>query len=136
VRLVVDTNIWISALIKPGSSADALIHLIADRQLVLLVSEEQFEEFRRVSRYDRIRAYTRPAKAGRFVRELRDLGISVDPLPFVDVSPDPSDNFLLAMAQAGDADFLISGDKRDILELGEHGRTKIVSVRTFLGLDS
>jgi predicted nucleic acid-binding protein len=53
-------------------------------------------------------------------------------LPQVDVSPDPGDNFLLAMAQAGKTDFLVTGDKRDVLALKTFGTTRIVTVRQML----
>jgi hypothetical protein len=45
------------------------------------------------------------------------------------VSPDPADNFLLAMAEVGKADYLVTGDGKHVLSLGRHGRTRIVTVR-------
>lgn len=39
---------------------------------------------------------------------------------------------LLALAQAGQADFLVSGDRRDLLELGQFGACKVVSTREML----
>ena len=53
-------------------------------------------------------------------------------LPGVDRSRDPADNFLLAMAEAGAADYLVTGDRRDLLALKRHGRTNIAGVRPFL----
>ena len=55
-------------------------------------------------------------------------------LPNVDVSEDPADNFLLAMAEAGEADYLATGDKRDVLALKRHGTTRIVTARRLLEL--
>ncbi len=52
----------------------------------------------------------------------------------MEVSPDPYDNYLLAMAAAGAADYLVTGDKRDLLALERHGGTRIVTVRTFVAL--
>jgi predicted nucleic acid-binding protein len=52
----------------------------------------------------------------------------------VTASPDPDDNYLLATASAGSADFLITGDKRDLLPLARFDGTKIVTVREFLVL--
>ena len=56
-------------------------------------------------------------------------------LPSVTVCEDPYDNYLLAMAIAGAADFLVTGDKRDLLGLGLHEETRIVTVREFLALN-
>ena len=60
--------------------------------------------------------------------------MTLDTLPVVEVSPDPDDNYLLAMAVAGSADFLVTGDKRDLLGLGTHAGTRIISARAFLDL--
>lgn len=48
------------------------------------------------------------------------------------VSPDPNDDYLLALALAGEADVLVTGDKRDLLSLGHHGRTRIMAASSFL----
>ena len=53
-------------------------------------------------------------------------------LPAVERSTDPADNFLLAMAEAGKANYLVSGDRRGVLELGTHGITQILRAREFL----
>jgi predicted nucleic acid-binding protein len=41
---------------------------------------------------------------------------------------------LLAIAEVGGADYLVSGDKRHLLSLERHGKTRIVTVRTILGI--
>jgi predicted nucleic acid-binding protein len=64
--------------------------------------------------------------------ELRRLAVLIAKLPRGDASRDPGDNFLLAMAQAGDADLLVTGDKHDLLILGTYQRTRIVTVRQVL----
>ena len=56
-------------------------------------------------------------------------------LPTVDVCADPYDNYLLAMAAAGAADFLVTGDKRDLLEIKLYQGTRILTVRDFLTLN-
>ncbi len=56
----------------------------------------------------------------------------MDKLPAVEVSADPDDNYLLALAAAGSADFLVTGDKRHLLALRVYEGTKIVTVRDFL----
>ena len=43
-------------------------------------------------------------------------------------------NYLLAIAEAGAADFLVTGDKRDLLGLKVHGGTRILGVRDFLAM--
>ena len=86
----------------------------------------------RVTRYPKIRERLAPAVAGRMINDLRGLAVMVDALPVVDASPDPDDNYLLALAAAGSADFLVTGDKHDLLGLAIYQGTKIVTVRNFL----
>lgn len=64
--------------------------------------------------------------------ELRRLAVLVAKLPVVDASKDPADNSLLAMAQAGEADVLVTGDKHDLLSLGSFQRTRVITARQFL----
>lgn len=66
------------------------------------------------------------------VNDIRRLATMCDPLPSVTVSPDPNDDFLLAIAQASAADYLVTGDKSDLLALGSHGSTRIVSAKTMV----
>jgi len=66
------------------------------------------------------------------VNDLRRLAVTVENLPTIDISPDPYDNFLLAMAQAGQVDVLVTGDKRDLLALSRHQRTHILTAREAL----
>jgi uncharacterized protein len=55
----------------------------------------------------------------------------VETLPLVERSPDPYDNYLLALAEAGNADYLVTGDKTGLLALGDHHGTRIVTARDF-----
>ncbi len=134
MRVVVDTNVLVSALLAPASPPAALTGLWRSGRFVLLCAREQIEEFARVTRYPKLRVSLTPALAGRLVNELRDLAEPVGPLPRVNRSADPYDNFLLAMAQAGRADCLVTGDRRGLLALGRHGATRLVTVVAFLAL--
>jgi predicted nucleic acid-binding protein len=60
--------------------------------------------FLRVTRYPKIRARLKPVLAGRLINDLREIALLVETLPPVDVSPDPYDNYLLALASGGAAD--------------------------------
>jgi putative PIN family toxin of toxin-antitoxin system len=134
VRLVIDTNILISALLVSASLPAHLVVLWREGRFDLLTSAEQVEELMRVSRYPKIRARLTPALAGRLINDLREVAIMVANLPTVDTCADPYDNYLLAMAAAGAADFLVTGDKRDLLDLKLYQGTRILTVRDFLTL--
>ena len=134
MRLVVDTNILVSALLAAASLPAQLIVLWRAGRFQLLTAAEQLDELMRVTRYPKIRARLAPALAGRLVNDLRGLAVMVEVLPQVDVSPDADDNYLLALAAAGAADFLVTGDKRDLLGLGIYQGTRIITVRDFLSM--
>ena len=134
MRLVVDTNVLVSALLSAASLPAQIVLLWRAGRFDLLTAAEQLDEIGRVTRYPRIRERLHPAVAGRLVNDLRALAVVLDALPVVEASPDPDDNYLLAMAVAGSADFLITGDKRDLLGLGTHAGTRIISARAFLAL--
>jgi putative PIN family toxin of toxin-antitoxin system len=132
--LVVDTNILISALFSTQSLPAHLIVLWREGRFDLLTSADQIDELMRVTRYPRIRERLSPALAGRLINELRDVAIVVNGLSTVTASPDPYDNYLLATALAGEADFIVTGDKRDLLVLRVFQGIKIVSVRELLAM--
>ena len=75
-----------------------------------------------------------PALAGHLINAVRDLTVIIDALPAVNASPDPNDDFLLAIAVAGSADFLVTGDKRDLLALHLYEGTRIITARNFLAM--
>jgi putative PIN family toxin of toxin-antitoxin system len=134
VRIVIDTNILISALLASTSLPAHLIALWQEGHFDLLTSPDQLDELMRVTRYPKIRERLAPALAGRLINQVKDLAVLVANPPVVTISPDPNDDYLLGIASAGGADFLLTGDKRDLLALGLYEGTKIITVREFLTL--
>lgn len=103
-------------------------------RFVLLTSAEQLDELMRVTRYPKIRSRVAPALAGRLANEMRDIAVLVEDIPTVTACADPYDNYLLAMAAKGAADFLVTGDKRDLLGMRRYQGTRIIMVPDFLTL--
>ena len=66
------------------------------------------------------------------VNAIRHLAMACDPLPLVELSPDPDGDWLLAVAQVARAGYLVKGDKSDLLALCQHGVTRILTAREFL----
>jgi putative PIN family toxin of toxin-antitoxin system len=102
-------------------------------------STEQLQEFKTVSRRERLARFIDRNDVGRVINQIRAEALILEKLPRVDPSTDPADNFLLAMAEAGEADYLVSGDRRGVLALAQHGRTQIVTAQAMikiLGLES
>lgn len=132
MRVVLDTGILIAALITKDTPPDLIYQAWRKKKFELITSEWQLAEFRRVSRYPKLRKYLIPSEAGNMINGLRYQAHVLTDLPTLEVSQDPDDNPVLAMAVAGGADFLVSGDKRDLLSLKVIEKTKIVTARKFL----
>lgn len=132
MRVVLDSNIIVSALLNGRGNPARALDAWRRARFELVTSEEQLEELRRVTRYARLRPLIKPAAAGVLINTLRNQAKVLTSLPAVDRSPDPGDNFLLAMVEAGEAEYLVTGDKHDLLALKQHGRAKIISTSAFL----
>ena len=107
MRAVLDSNLIISALINGAGVPARVLEAWRRGRFALVLSEDQLEELRRVTRYERLRPLITAAAACVLLNELRAHAQMLADLPHVDRSPDPADNFLLAMAQAGEADVLV-----------------------------
>jgi len=70
----------------------------------------------------------KPYKAGRLVKELAK---NIGALPRVERSPDPTDDFLLALSERSNADYLVTGDKSGLPALERHKATRIISASDF-----
>lgn len=135
-RVALDTNLLLSALISPAGPPAQVLGLWRSGRYELLTSMDQLLELGEVARRPQVRARIVPANVGRLINDLRRLAWVVTDLPQVERSPDPADNFLLAIAEGGKADYLVSGDRRGVLSLPQHGATRIIDARSFCALGS
>lgn len=134
MRVVLDTNVLLSALLSPHGWPDAIYRAWQKDRFDLVTSAAQIDELRRASRYAKFKDVLQPHRVGTMVNNMR-FSIVLDELPSlprgVEVN-DPNDAFLLAMALSGEADYLVTGDHRaGLLQHGSHGRTHIVTPATF-----
>jgi hypothetical protein len=136
MRVVLDTNILISALLVQVGHPAAIYRAWQEGHFTLLTCAEQLDELRTTLQKPVIATRIKPYKAGHLVNELKELAETIDPLPRVERSPDPTDDFLLALAEAGRADYLVTGDKSGLLSLARHAGTRIISASEFATLRS
>ena len=132
-RVVLDTNIIVSALIAPTGNPAAIIDAWLDGKFTLLTCAAHVDELRFTLQKPRVAELVKPHEAGRLVNQVKKLAEDIDPLPRVERSPDPTDDFL-ALSEAGKADYLVTGDKSGLLALDRHKGTHIVSARDFTAL--
>lgn len=94
----------------------------------LVTSREQLAELARVLDYPRLRSRVLPEQKHDFLNHIEALADLAVDLPTLDVSPDPSDNVILAAAVAGRAHLVVSGDFAGMLALKDVRGVPIVSV--------
>jgi putative PIN family toxin of toxin-antitoxin system len=139
LRVVVDTNVLVSGLINPHGLPRQLLDVWAAERLELLTSAELIDEAVRVLHRSRIRS-----KYGVTSERISDLqtrlertATSVTPTTPVPLfSRDPKDDTFLAVALAGTADYLVTGDDDLLVLNGDPALTtlQIVTVRDFLAV--
>ncbi len=131
-RLVIDSNVWIAALISPAGTARQLVDAVLNHDIDVLMSESTFGEL--ASRLDRpkFERYREPEAWNLFLSELVELALwHEDAGTAAGISRDADDDKFLALAVTGQADAIISGDG-DLLELVTHEGIPILSPAQFL----
>lgn len=127
MRAVLDTNIFISALVSTTGAPSRLVDAWIDGEFALCSHPLQLDELRDVTRRQKLRPLIRPSDAGRLINRIMQLAAMPNRLPNVQRSRDPRDDFLPALCEAAKADWLVTGDKVDLLALERHGAARIVS---------
>jgi len=131
MRVVIDSNILFSALISSRGFPDTIYRAWRAARFELVTSRHQLEELRRASRYPRLQAVLQPARVGTMINNLQR-ALVLEKLALTQECADPDDAFLLAMAVQGQADYLVTGDKRaGLLQRGHIERTRIVIPAVF-----
>ena len=126
VRVVADTNSWVSAFIgKHSLVAQRLARLVANPRVKLLFSQELHDEVLRVVPRPKFSKYASPEDLHDYTQGIAAYGL-LPVTSVVTVCRDPKDNFLLALCLDGNADFLITGDQ-DLPVLQRFGNTGILS---------
>lgn len=132
MRVVLDTTTIISSFISEEGYPYQAIQLWIKRDYDLVTSEWQIEEIKDVSKRDRIKPLVSPQAVGRLINLIREKAIVLETLSDVDYSPDPKDNPILAAAVDAQVQYIVSGDKRDMLALERVKGIPIITVREFV----
>jgi putative PIN family toxin of toxin-antitoxin system len=128
IRIVIDTNILVSALLQPDGLPAAVLMLALSGEAELCVSDAVFAEYDEVIRRPHLKR-PRDVIEGT-LQSIRKLGHWVKPSVRVEKCTDPDDNVLLECAQAGEADYLVTGNKRHFPDRWK--KTKVISARELI----
>jgi putative PIN family toxin of toxin-antitoxin system len=116
LRVVLDVNVLVSALLSKAGAPGRLIALWLEGAFELVVSEELLAELGRALAYPKLREQISRDDAADFIAILRATASMLGDAEHPDhISRDPGDDYLLALAKAS-ASVLVSGD-RDLLVL-------------------
>ena len=134
LRIVLDTVVFVRALINPQSRSGRLLSEYVDRYKIIVSKPTAQELLEVIQRPELTRKYRSLAKIS--LRQVIDLLAKAEAVD-IGVAPrivrDPKDDIFIATALAGQADYLISEDK-DLLILGNTVGVPIINTQTFIEL--
>ena len=136
IKIVVDANLFASALIKPDSNPGKILELIKQNKLELVISPSVIKEIKRILLYPKIQKYHQktPQQLDTFFDDLLIFAWVVEGKAQIDViQADPTDNKYLACALEGEAEYIVSGD-RHLLDVGQYQGIKILNAKAFLNM--
>ena len=129
MKVVLDTNVLVSALVFPGGVPEQVYRLAIEGRITLVTSPPLLAELGRVltQKFGWQDDYLRAALA-----QIVRIGVIVEPLERVSIiADDPDDDRVLEAAQTAGAAVIVSGD-RHLLSLGHWGEVAILSPAAFL----
>lgn len=133
MRVLLDSNVLISARLRPLGPSGLVLRAWTEGAFELIVSPRLLEELNGVLRRERFRRWITPDEVDAFVAGIGiDAIVLDDPPAEAGLTPDPDDDFLVALARSAAVDYLVSGDGH-LLELIDP-RPPVLSPRAVLEL--
>jgi uncharacterized protein len=130
LRLVVDTNIVVSAALKPDGIQRTVLVLAITKPATLYVSEAIFAEYREVLARPELKI--RRGLRQQLLQLIRSQSRSVTPMRSLQVAKDADDDKFLECADTARADYLVTGNTRHFPKFWK--KTKVITSREFLGI--
>lgn len=128
IRVVIDTNIWISFLI--GKSLIGLTDAIITNRVLILFSDKLFKELSEVLTRPKFKKYFSASTIETLIAILHEKVELIDITEYFNNCRDKKDNFLLDLAVSGRANYLVTGDA-DLLILNPFHNIEIISYKMF-----
>jgi len=130
LRLVIDTNIVVSAALKPDGLQRTVLLLAITKPARLYVSDAILGEYREV--LARPRTNIPKGRRRQFLQLIRNRSHAVAPGRPLMVTPDPDDNKFLECAEAARADYLATGNQKHFPKFWK--KTKVITSREFIDI--
>ena len=131
MRLILDTNVLVSANIQRSYPYFIVDRLFADLNIELCISDELFTEYVEVLNREKFARFPDfHTKAQTLLSDIKNYGVRFTPTAKVDLIRDEPDNRLLELAEACSADYLVTGNTNDFT-MTQYKETRIVSPKEF-----
>lgn len=135
LKIVVDTNLFVSAVITSHGNPAKILELFRKNLVEIVMSEEIVMEIQKVLTYPKIRKRHRwnLGETEQFIEGIKKFCIVVTPKAHSGaiVMQDPSDDKFLDCAVAGEVDYIVTGDGH-LLNLGQYSGIPIITAEQFL----
>src|SRR5690606_19395840 len=109
IRVIFDTNVWISFLI--GKRLAKIERYVANGDITIVVTEQLLTELRIVTSREKLKKYFPKNSVKELIELLETIGENVEIKPTHFINRDPKDNFLLDLIDFSKANYLVTGDK-------------------------
>jgi uncharacterized protein len=129
-RVVLDTNVVVSALLKPQGLEDQVLRLSLAGRLLLCTSPAVLEEYARVLPSPKFKL--RPEEVAAILKQLEKASSLFHPAQTLKISDHESDNRFYECADAAQANFLITGNLKHFKK--DYKGTRVVTARQLLDL--
>lgn len=128
VKVIFDTNVWISFLI--GKRLSKIKQHISDGSITIITTEQLLTEIKMVTNREKLKKYFPEESVKELVELLETIARKVEIKPTHFINRDPKDNFLLDLIDFSKADYLVTGDK-DLLAHNPFKTAKILTPTEF-----
>jgi putative PIN family toxin of toxin-antitoxin system len=130
LRLVIDTNVVVSAALKADGIQRTVLLLAITKPARLYVSEAIIAEYREVLARPELKI--RKGLRQQVFQLVRSHSQTVKASRRLQITPDPDDNVFLECADAARADYLVTGNLRHFPRFWK--KTKVITSREFLNI--
>jgi putative PIN family toxin of toxin-antitoxin system len=130
LRLVIDTNILVSAALKPDGLQRTVLVLVMTKPARLFVTKAILAEYRAVLARPEFKI--RRGLRQQLLQLIKNHAQLVSPARALQVAKDPDDNKFLECADAARADYLITGNQRHFPTFWK--KTKVITSREFISI--
>jgi putative PIN family toxin of toxin-antitoxin system len=131
IKVIFDTNIWISFLIEKRLTS--IKEFISNGRIQIILTEQLITEIELVTQRPKLQKYFNQESVREFLLLIETIGKVYQIKPKHYLSRDVKDNFLLDLIDKSKADYLVTGDN-DLLELNKFQTALILTPNQFQGV--